>query len=74
MSDVVIVAILSLAGSLFGSIAGIMTSNKIIVYKVEQLEKKVDELSNSQSEVYELKQSVAVIKTMVEYLKKRVED
>lgn len=36
------VAILSLCGTLIGSIAGILTANKLSNYRIEQLEKKVE--------------------------------
>lgn len=42
MSDVVIVGVLSLIGTLSGSILGIMAANKLTMYRIEQLEKKVD--------------------------------
>lgn len=42
VSDVVIVGLLSLAGTLGGSILGILTANKLTMYRIEQLEKKVD--------------------------------
>lgn len=42
MSDVVIVGVLSLIGTLGGSILGIMAANKLTMYRIEQLEKKVD--------------------------------
>jgi len=42
MPDEIIVALFSLAGTLIGSLAGIMTANRLMSYRVEQLEKKVD--------------------------------
>lgn len=42
MNSNVIVAILSLAGTLVGTFAGIITSAKLTVYRIEQLEKKVE--------------------------------
>jgi len=42
MSDTVLVSILSLIGTAIGSLVGIMTSNKLIVYRLEQLEKMVE--------------------------------
>ena len=36
------VAICSLVGTLIGSLAGIMTANKLTIYRIEQLEKKVE--------------------------------
>ncbi len=37
----VIVAVLSLVGTLLGSLAGIIASNRLVVYRIEQLEKAV---------------------------------
>lgn len=42
MPDIVIVSLISLAGTLFGSIAGIMTANKLTTYRIGELEKKVE--------------------------------
>ncbi len=39
----VIVAALSLAGTAIGTFGGIMTANKLTNYRIQQLEKKVDE-------------------------------
>lgn len=38
----IITAILALVGTVIGSIAGIMTANKLTVYRIEELEKKVE--------------------------------
>lgn len=46
MSDIIIVGILSLCGTCFGSIAGIMTANKLTNYRIAELEKKVDKHNN----------------------------
>lgn len=40
----IVVAILSLVGTCIGSIAGIMTAQKMTNYRIEQLEKKVDKM------------------------------
>ena len=42
MSDVIIVGILSMLGTLSGSIFGVMKANKLVTFRLEQLEKKVD--------------------------------
>ena len=46
----IIVGVLSLVGTLIGSIAGIMTAQKLTVYRIEQLEKKVDKMYESTTE------------------------
>jgi len=38
----IIVAVCSLAGTLIGSVCGILVSNRLVNYRIEQLEKKVD--------------------------------
>ena len=42
MSDVVIAAMIGLVGSSVGSLGGILISNKLTNYRIEQLEKKVE--------------------------------
>ena len=42
MTSEVIVAVLALAGTLVGSLAGILTANKLVIYRLEKLEQKVD--------------------------------
>ena len=46
MSSEILIAILSLAGTLLGSLFGILAANKLVNYRLQQLEKKVD-LHNS---------------------------
>lgn len=69
MSEVIIVAILSLVGTLVGSLAGIMTANKLVVYRIEQLEKKVEKHNNVIERVYMLEKNEAVIEEELEHLK-----
>lgn len=42
MDSSIIVAILALVGTLSGSLAGILTTNKLVNYRIDQLEHKVD--------------------------------
>ncbi len=42
MDSNVLVALLSLLGTLLGSLAGVLTSSKLTNYRLSQLEKKVD--------------------------------
>ena len=59
MPDVVIVSLISLAGTLFGSVAGIMAANRLTTYRVEELEKKVDKFNNLVERTFKLEQSTA---------------
>lgn len=42
MTETIVVAFLSLAGTLIGSWAGIRQANKLACFRIEQLEKKVE--------------------------------
>ena len=46
MSDTVIVALLSLAGTVLGSGLGVIASQKLTQYRLEQLERKVQAHNN----------------------------
>lgn len=60
MNDTVIVAIVSLFGTLAGTFGGIMTSSKLTNYRIEQLEKKVDKHNNFAERIPMLEQSIKV--------------
>ena len=67
MSDVVIVALLSLAGTVIGSWAGIRQANKLTNYRIEQLEKKVDKHNSIVERTYELEKKVAVLQEDIKH-------
>ncbi|MBQ8613786.1 MAG: hypothetical protein IJ416_06170 [Ruminiclostridium sp.] len=46
MDSSVIVAVISLIGTLGGSLGGILVSSKLTAYRIEQLEKRVAEHNN----------------------------
>lgn len=62
MSDVVLVGLMSLVGTLIGSLAGILAANKLTNYRIEQLEKKVEKHNNVIERVYQLEKDEAVMK------------
>lgn len=74
MSETIIVAILSLAGTLIGSLFGILASNKLVVYRIEQLEKKVEKHNNVLERVYVLEKDEAVIIEDLKVVNHRIED
>lgn len=69
MSETVVVAVLSLLGTLGGSFCGILTANKLTNYRIEQLEKKVDQHNHVVERVYILEKNEAVIEEEIEHLK-----
>ena len=74
MSETIIVALLSLAGTLMGSLFGILAANKLVVYRIEQLEKKVDKHNSVIERVYDLEKRDAVIEEEIENTKQKIDD
>lgn len=54
MSDTVIVGLLALIGTLAGTFGGILTANKLITYRIERLEEKVNKHNNVMERTYML--------------------
>lgn len=74
MSETIIVALLSLAGTLIGSLFGILASNKLVVYRIEQLERKVEKHNNVLERVYNLEKDEAVIKEEINTLDDKIKN
>lgn len=47
MDSTVVVAIVSFLGTVIGTVGGIIAANKLVTYRLEQLEKKVDLHNNA---------------------------
>ena len=58
MSSEMIVALVSFAGTAIGSIAGVLTANKLTNYRISQLEEKVNKHNNLVERVTAVEQSV----------------
>lgn len=73
MNDV-IVACLSLIGTLIGSLSGILVANKLTNYRIEQLEKKVEKHNKVIERVYILEKDEAIIKNDIKVANHRIDD
>ncbi|WP_148409921.1 hypothetical protein [Murimonas intestini] len=58
MEAEIIIAVLSMFGTAFGSVIGVMTANKLSNYRIEQLEKKVEKHNNLCDRMIIVEQSV----------------
>ena len=74
MSESVVVALISLVGTLGGTLGGILVSNKLTNYRIEQLEKKVEKHNGVIERVYELEKHEAVTDETVEVMGHRIRD
>lgn len=54
MVETIIVSVISLIGTLGGSLGGILVANKLTNYRVEQLEKKVEKHNSVVERTYKL--------------------
>ena len=65
MSEVVVVAIISLCGTLIGTFGGIIASTKLTTFRLEQLEKKVEKHNTLVERMYKVEEDIAIINTKV---------
>lgn len=72
MSDTIIVAIISLAGTLLGSLFGILTANRLSNYRIEQLEKKVSAHNQLIERTYKLEEGVDLLNAEANRINKRL--
>jgi hypothetical protein len=68
MTDAIVVALLSLAGTLVGSFGGILTSAKLTNYRLQQLEKKVEKHNNFAERIPVLEEKIKVEEHRIEDL------
>ena len=74
MSEAVIVAILALIGTLGGSLAGILTANKLTNYRIQKLEEKVEKHNKVIERVYNLEKHEAVMDEEIKVANHRIDD
>lgn len=74
MSETIIVALISLVGSLGGTFGGIVVGSKLLTYRVDQLEKKVDKHNNVIERTYKLEQEAAVHTEQIRIANHRIEN
>ena len=74
MDSSIISALIALGGSLLGTLGGIMVSNKLTAYRLEQLEKKVDKHNNALERVALMEQNEKTIWRRVDELRNEVHE
>ena len=74
MTTEIIVALITLVGTLIGTFSGIVVGTKLINYRIEQLEKKVDKHNQVIDRVYKLEQQDAVHNEEIKVSNHRIED
>ena len=67
----VLVALLSLAGTLIGTLGGILVSSKLTNFRLEQLENKVDKHNNFAEKIPVLQEQIRGLSDRIEDLERR---
>ena len=74
MTSEVLTALFSLAGTLVGSLGGILAAGRLTAYRLQQLEEKVNKHNNLIERVYAIEQHDAIIDVRIERLESEVEN
>lgn len=72
METSIIIALMSLIGTLSGTFGGILVANKLTTYRIEQLEKKVSKHNEVIERTYKLEGRVTEAEHDIKDLKSRV--
>jgi len=70
----ILIAIISAAGTVCGSLGGILISNRISTYRIGELEKKVEKHNNLIDRVYRLEEHDAVMDEEIKVANHRISD
>ena len=73
MSDTVMVAIISLVGTLAGTFGGIMTSNKLTGYRIERLEEQMKKYNNLIERTFKLEENTALQEQSIQTINHRLD-
>lgn len=74
MTNDILTALVSLCGSLIGTLGGIVVSSKLTTYRIEQLEKKVEKHNTVVERTYELEKQAEVITEKIKVINHRIDD
>ncbi len=72
MTDTVIVAVISLVGTLLGSFSGVITANKLTNYRIQQLERKVDKHNNFAGRIPVIEEQIKTANHRIDDLERSV--
>ncbi|MBO5019793.1 MAG: hypothetical protein J6D52_03910 [Clostridia bacterium] len=72
MSETILVALLSLLGTRIGTFGGIVTGSKLMTYRIEQLEKKVEKHNSVVERTYKLEGEVVELQHDIRDIKNKI--
>lgn len=73
MSHEIMVAVLSLIGTLAGTFAGILTANKLTEYRIHKLEERIEEMDTLDQRLDKVEMKQAIQDQIVESIRQEIE-
>ena len=70
----IIVALIAAAGGLLGSLIGLISNNRLIVYRIDQLDKKVEKHNNLIERTYKLEERTELQEERIKVANHRIDD
>lgn len=74
MSETIIIALISLLGTLGGTFGGILATSKLTNYRIEQLEKKVDKHNSIIERTFRLEDNDRLLEEKIKVANHRIDD
>ena len=74
MSETIVIALLSLLGTLGGTFGGILATSKLTNYRLEQLEKKVDKHNNLIERMFKVEENISILDEKIKVANHRITD
>lgn len=70
----IIIALLGFAGTLVGSLLGVLTAQKLTQYRLQQLEEKVNKHNNVIERTFKLEEQEALLEERIKVANHRIDD
>lgn len=74
MTEGIIIALIGFLGTIIGSAIGVVASSKLINYRLQQLEEKVNKHNNLIERTYELERKESVVEEHIHNLEEEIHD
>lgn len=73
MNTEIVIALLSLAGTLIGSLSGVLAANRLTNYRIQELEKKVEKHNTMVERTFRLEEMMKVANNRLNDLERHEE-
>lgn len=74
MNNDILIALFSFSGTLLGTIGGIVASNKLTVYRISQLEKKVEKHNNLVERMVKVEDSTKSAHRRIDEIRRKTDE